>query len=333
MRILALIMMTLLLSTDLAVAATGRVTGGRAHVLPDWFKQSFLNIKEDAEELGASGKHLMIFVDLNDCPYCARTLDENFHGGPNTDYIRKHFDVVALNFQGDREVTWLDGKIYREAQMPSVLRILGTPTLLFIDRNGKQILKFMGYHQPDVFRAALEYVNSQSYQKQTLAQFIESRSKKPVYEFRPHPRFQEITDFSREKGPLLIIFEDRNCTDCASFHDKALNHPDVLAELKPFRVARIDASAESSIVDVDGKKTTPRKWAAALKVNNRPSLVLFDEGRKVTQTDGRLFHFHTKELLRFVSGKYYKRYDRFGLYVADRQAELIRSGKNIDFGE
>jgi len=333
MRKLALLFITLLVSSHLVLAATGRVTGGRAHVLPDWFKQSFLNIKEDADELGTSGKHLMVFVDLNDCPYCARTLDENFHGGPNRDFIREHFDVVALNFQGDREVTWLDGKTYREAQMPSVLRILGTPTLVFIDRDGKQVLKFMGYHQPDVFRAALEYVHSRSYRTQSLAQFIESRPKKPVYELRSHPSFQKISDFSGYKGPQLVIFEDRNCSDCGSFHDKALNHPDVLTELKPFRVARLDAGADTAIVDVNGKKTTTRAWASALNVNNRPGLVLFDEGQKVTQTDGRLFHFHTKELLRYVSGKYYKRYDRFGSYLADRQAELIRSGKNIDFGE
>ena len=81
----------------LAETAPARIVGSRAHVLPDWFKQSFLNIKDDAFSARQDGRHLLIFFDLNDCPYCARSLDENFRQGDNMVFIKKNFDVVALN--------------------------------------------------------------------------------------------------------------------------------------------------------------------------------------------------------------------------------------------
>jgi len=316
-----------------AEAPRGTATGGRAHALPDWFKQSFLNIKEDADEARQAGKHLLVFMDLNDCPYCARTLDENFHGGDNAAFIRQHFDVVAVNVRGDQEVTWIDGAHYTELKLAAKLGVFGTPTLVFISPDGKQVLKLMGYRTPATLRHALEYVQSREYRHQPLTDYIENRQKTPVYTFREHPRFEKVSDFTNYRKPLAVIFEDRNCADCDGFHDKVLNHPDVLTELEPYRVVRLDAYAETPIVDPAGKRTTPRAWAASLSLIHRPGVVLFDEGRVVAKLEGRFYHFHFKELLRFVSGKHYQRYNRFNSYLNDRQPALLQQGINIDFSE
>ena len=166
-----------------------------------------------------------------------------------------------------------------------------------------------------------------------LAEYIETQQKKPVHTLRDHPRFENVTDFANYRRPLAVIFEDRNCADCTGFHDKVLNHPAVLAELKPFRVVRLDAYADISITDIGGTRTTPRQWAAALKLTHRPGVVLFDEGREAARVEGQFYHFHFKEMLRFVSGKHYKRYDRFGAYLAERQPALLQQGVDIDFGE
>jgi hypothetical protein len=66
----------------------------------------------------------------------------------------------------------------------------------------------------------------------------------------------------------------------------------VLAELKPFRVVRLDAYAETPIVDITGRHTTPRGWAASLGLNHRPGVVLFDEGKEAGRVEGRFYHFH-----------------------------------------
>lgn len=333
--LLLLFCAALIATGEPAVAQTtpGRVTGGRAHALPDWFKSSFLNFQDEVDDIRKSGRHILVFMDLNDCPYCARTLDENFRRGENTEFIRRHFDVIAVNIKGSQEVAWIDGATYTEKDFALKLKVVGTPALVFVDPDGKKVLQLNGYRTPPTLRHALEYVHARAYRTQSLAEYVEQRQKAPVYAFRDHPRFENVTDFARYAKPLAVIFEDRSCADCAGFHDKVLNHPDVLAELKPFRVVRLDAGATTPIVDIAGKRTTPRAWAAALNLTHRPGVVLFDEGKEAARVEGRFYHFHFKEMLRFVSGKHYQRYDRFGAYLDDRQPELLRQGISIDFGE
>ena len=317
----------------LANTGTGKVIGGRPHALPDWFKQSFLDFKDDVEDARQAGRHIMVFMDLNGCPYCARMLDENFHNGDNLPYIREHFDVISVNVRGDRDVGWIDGKTYSEQALALKLKVVGTPTLVFIDPDGNKVLQLNGYRTPQTLRHALEYVNAKAYRQQSLSDFIEKKQAKSVYTFRDHPRFEKVTDFANYRKPLAIIFEDRNCADCDGFHEKVLNHPDVLAELKPYRVVRLDAYADTPIVDVSGKRTTPRKWAASLALTHRPGVVLFDEAKEAGRVEGRFYHFHFKEMLRFVSGKYYRQYDRFGSYLEARQPALLNQGIDIDFRE
>lgn len=335
-KVLKLLLCLALGWSAVAVAADaprGRMTGGRAHALPDWFKPSFLNFADDVEEARQAGRHILVFMDLNDCPYCARTLDENFHGGDNMPYIREHFDVIAVNVRGDRDITWIDGANYNEQALAVKLKVVGTPTLVFIDPDGNKVLQLNGYRTPPTLRHALEFVHTKAYRNQSLADYIEKRQKATVYKFRDHPRFENVIDFANYRKPLAVIFEDRNCGDCADFHDKVLHHPDVLAELKPFRVVRLDAYADTPIVDISGTRTTPRNWVAALKLTHRPGVVLFDEGKEAARVDGRFYHFHFKEMLRFVSGKHYRRYDRFGAYLAERQPSLLQQGVNIDLSE
>lgn len=330
-----LILFCIFLATSIAAAQTpsGTISGGRAHEMPAWFKSSFLNFQDEVSELRASGRHILVFMDLNDCPYCARTLEENFHQGANREYIQKNFDVIAVNVRGAGDVTWIDGANYNEQELALKLKVYATPTLVFIDPDGKKVLQLNGYRSPASLRHALEYVHTKAYRQQSLAVFTEKQKNAPVYKMREHARFEKINDFSRVRGPLAVIFEDRHCVDCASFHEKVLNHPEVLAELKPFRVARLDASAETALVDVSGTRNTSRAWAAALGLNHRPGVVLFQDGKEITRLEGRFYHFHFKELLRYVSGRHYQRYDRFGAYLSDRQAELLRQGVNIDLSE
>ncbi|MBI3523041.1 MAG: thioredoxin fold domain-containing protein [Betaproteobacteria bacterium] len=316
-----------------AATAPGRATGGQAHVLPGWFKSSFLNFKDEVDEARKAGRHILVFMDLNDCPYCARTLDENFRQGGNMEFIRKNFDVIAVNIRGANEVVWIDQATYTEQELAAKLKIVGTPALVFINPDGNKVLQLNGYRTPPTLRHALEYVRDKAYRNQSLAAYIEKQQQTPVYTFRDHPRFEKITNFANYLKPLAVIFEDRNCADCDSFHSKVLNHPEVLAELKPFQVVRLDAYSEIPITDISGRRTTPRGWAASLGLNHRPGVVLFDEGQEVSRLEGRFYHFHFKEMLRFVSGQYYKQYDRFGSYLNQRQSELLQQGVNIDFSE
>lgn len=311
----------------------GRLSGGEHYTLPDWFKLSFLDIPQDVAEARAKGRHLLVFLHMDECPYCARMIKENFAAGDNQPFIKQHFDVVAINVRGDREVTWTDGKTYSEKDLARAVKVLGTPTIVFLYHDGKKALQLNGYRDPRAFRDALEFVHGQHYRKQALSDFVRARDKPPVYTLRPHPRFAEVSDFRGYRGPLALLFEDRDCAPCADFHERVLARPDVQAEMAKLRFVRLDAYSDRSVTDLDGNATTAGRWAAALGLSYRPGLVLFDEGREIARADGRLYSFHFRELLRYVSGGHYRRLDSYSKYVAERQDELLKQGVSINMAE
>ena len=99
------------------------------HEPPSWFKESFLDIREDVAEAAKSGRRLMLYFHQDGCPYCAKLLRENFGDKAIADKTRKHFDVIAINLWGDREVTDLLGKATTEKAFAKALRVQFTPNV------------------------------------------------------------------------------------------------------------------------------------------------------------------------------------------------------------
>jgi len=333
-RLFAAIALVLSIVSVPAVAATtpGKVTGGQKYDMPDWFKMSFLELKDDLKEANEHGKQLMLFMHLEECPYCARTLNENFREGATREFIERHFDVIGIDIRGSRSVDWFDGRQYSEQELAHQLKVYATPTIIFLDPEGKIALRLDGFRKRQAFRQAVDYVQQKAYRHESLADFVAHQKQEP-YRFRAEPMFREMTDFRNFRQPLALMFEDRDCTDCDEFHDKVLHHPDVQAEISRYTVVRLDAYSDQPITDIDGKRTTPRQWAEKLGLTYRPGIVLFNEGRERARMDGMLYHFHFKELLRYVSGEYYKKYDSFSKYNAARRPELLQQGISIDYAQ
>lgn len=316
-----------------AETARGKLTGGIAHSIPSWFKTSFMNFPDDVAEAREAGKHVLVFLRLEQCPYCARMLNENFREGPAREFIQANFDVIAIDIRGGAETVWVDGNSYSETALGKHLKVFATPTVVLLGMDGKPALQLTGYRDPRALRQALEYVKSKSYTSQTFAEFLSQQPKPAIYEFRDHPLFSKQTNFKGYNKPLAVLFEDRQCGECARFHEKTLNHPAVMEEMKPFLFVRFDADSTEPIVDIDGNATTPAQWVKRLGLTYRPSVVLFNEGREINRIDNRLYHFHFKERLRYVSGRYYELYLTTAGYNAMRREELLKQGIDINYGE
>jgi len=141
---------------------------GVPYSLPEWFKPSFLDFRQDVAEARRQDKHVMVFLHLDHCPYCARLLKESFTSGDNHDFIRKHFDVIAVNVRGSLEVKWVNGATYTERGLAGHLGVRGTTTLVFLDQDARNVLQLSGYRDPRALRAALDYVQSRRYRNGPL---------------------------------------------------------------------------------------------------------------------------------------------------------------------
>ena len=317
-------------------ATRGKLTGGLAHTIPDWFKDSFLDLAEDASEAAESNKHVLLFMTLNGCPYCSKMLNVVFAG--DKDYIQKNFDSIAINIKGDRSVTPAGGEEMSEKDFARQQRVLFTPTIIFLDENAKQVYRINGFWNGKMFRSVMEFVSSKSYKTMTLPAFVKARAvqaktKQAAYKFRAHPQLQTISDFSKVKKPLLVLFEDKDCKGCDKLHDANFNRPAIKEVLKTFVFARLDGYSSEPIVDINGNKTTAQAWAKSLKLTSRPGMVLFDEGKERQRIDGELYGYHFQNALTYVSGKHYKTFDNWLLYSSDRSEKLLKAGQNIDIGD
>src|SRR5512143_726263 len=78
--------------------------------MPGWFKESFLNLREDVADAAKDGKGVMLYFYHDGCPYCERFIHVNFAQREISAKTRKKFDVIAIKLWGDREVTDLSGE-------------------------------------------------------------------------------------------------------------------------------------------------------------------------------------------------------------------------------
>lgn len=317
---------------DTAAAKRGVIKGGMPHEAPGWFKESFLDIQDDVDEATAENRHVMLFFQLNDCPYCSRMLEESFEAEPMQKLIQDSYDVIAINVKGDREIAFNDEVSLIEKELSEKLSVRSTPAILFLDKDNNAVVRVDGYRSPKRFKHILNYVSDKAYGKQTLAEYLNGHLEKDIYQLRGNKLFTEVTDVSAVKDPLMVIFEDGSCYDCAEFHDKLLARDDVQAEMKAFTVVRLDATSTDEITDPDGNKTTPKAWAESLKMIYRPGVLVFDEGKLLRRIDSLLLSHHFKEGLRYVGGGYHKT-QSYDEYSEKRTEELLAAGVDIDLSE
>ncbi|MCP4876016.1 MAG: thioredoxin fold domain-containing protein [Gammaproteobacteria bacterium] len=314
-----------------AAETRGKITGGVLHGVPEWFKESFLDIADDVDDASDADKHVLLFFELNGCPYCDRMLEESFESEPLGSYIQANFDAIAINIQGDREIAFNEEISVTEKELGEILKVHSTPALIFLNADNKTITRVNGYRAPERFRQILEFVATRSYQTTSLANYLQARLDKNVYQLRANPLFSQISDLSSIDGPLMVIFEDGSCYDCNEFHDGILADDRVRKEIEPFTIVRLDTGSNTTIIDVHGNQTTAAKLAREHEMIYRPGVLAFDEGNLLRRHDSLIFPHHFKESMRYIAGGYYEQTD-YHSYSLRRTEELLANGIDIDLG-
>lgn len=314
-----------------AEGATGKIVGAKMSSHPDWFKESFLDLAEDVDEAAQAGKHVILFLEMNGCPYCYKMVEENFKGAPYRDFIQENFDVIAINVLGDREVAMDAETALTEKTLSEQLGVTYTPATIFLDHTNQPVARVNGYRNVEDFRKVLDYVATKTYQQQPLTEYLAELKRAPRYSMRPHPHIQDITDLSSVTDkPLAILFENTACVVCDALHDGHLADPEVKQALKDFVLVRLDDRSDSPITAPDGSQTTARQFAEDLGINYRPTLVLYDQGTEIARIESMYYRYHFIGLLEYVGQRHYRTYpDSPFDYINAKTAELTAAGQNV----
>lgn len=332
--ILMLLTTIIIMTCSSHIVAAGKVLGGKSSEYPDWFKESFLEIAEDVAEASEENKHVMLYIYLNNCPYCHKMLEDNIKNAPYIDFIKQHFDIIAINMKGDRNVQMNDELSLTEKELATQLKVMYTPTIVFLNSNNKIVARTNGYRSVKDFKQVLNYVQQKQYEKTSLVKYL-NQHKSQVYSFRDHPQIKPLTDLKNAAAnPLAILFEDKACFDCDALHDKHLARQEVKDILKSFTLVRLDALSEQAIIDPQGNTTTAKAFAEELGLSYRPALVLFDKGVEIIRIQSMLYSYQFAETLRYVGERFYEKYpDSFYDYLNARTDELTKSGQDVYLSE
>ena len=323
------------LQTSVRAEEAAEAPAGAHFEIPAWFKNSFLDLRDDVATAAAGKRRLIIYIGQDGCPYCRELLQNNFSQKAIVDYTRKHFDVLAINMWGDAEITDFNGQQLSEKKFAEQLKVQFTPTLLFFDEAGKVVLRVNGYFPPHQLKAALEYVAGHHeksggfrayYNKLSPAAASGSLHSEP-YLMKPPYRLAN----RGSKKPLMVLFEQKVCAECDILHADILNHPATPGLMEKFDVVQLDMWGKTPVVTPDGKSLTASDWAKALGVVYAPSVVMFDaNGKEQMRIEAMLKTFHFQSVLEYIASGAYREQANFQRYIEERSRILRETGTEVD---
>ncbi|WP_293648202.1 thioredoxin family protein [Thiolapillus sp.] len=140
---------------------------------PDWFKDSFLDLKDDLKEAVDNGKRgIIVYFGQKRCPYCRQLMEINFKMPDIVKYTRDNFDVIGIDIWSPEEVTDPAGNTMSQRDYALKMGTNFTPSLVFYDKDGNIALRLRGYYPPYQFRAALEYVAGEHYKRERFNVYL-----------------------------------------------------------------------------------------------------------------------------------------------------------------
>ncbi len=315
-------LLALLVALATSAPSEAQVSSPHAVDIPRWFTETFLDMREDVREAAAQGKRVMIYFGQDGCPYCTALMQTNFSQRSITEKTRRHFVAIALNLWGDREVAWTDGRRMSEKALGRELRVQFTPTLLFLDEQGKVVLRLNGYLPPHRFEAALDYAAGLAGEGMPYDEYAKTAVKEAA-SAKLHDETFFVAPPIALSGPkpVALLFETPYCAGCDELHREALQRPEVRKLLERFSVYRL------ALNDLRNPQTT---WARELRVAYTPTIVFFDRGREVFRVDTYLRPFHFAAALDYVASRGYRKEPSFQRYLQSRAETMRGRGGKVD---
>jgi thioredoxin-related protein len=119
----------------------------------------------DLPRILRAGKPVIVLYEYDGCRDCRELRREGFTR-PEVRALLDRFTVVALDLAGGRKVVTPDARSIDERRWARELQVVYAPTLLFLDRDGREVFRSEGYLRPFHLAGSLEYVASGAYRRE-----------------------------------------------------------------------------------------------------------------------------------------------------------------------
>ncbi|WP_072680965.1 thioredoxin fold domain-containing protein [Arcobacter sp. LA11] len=317
----------------------GNFIGGKDTTMPSWFINSFLDFSEDIEDLSSQNKRFILFAHQDSCPYCHLFVTKNLSDKKTKEKLSKYFGITDINIFGNREVVTTKGNEYTEKEFALKEKIQFTPTLIFFDEEGKQILRLNGYINTEKFNLALDYIKDKKENTLTYKEYLtqnnedKQASSKLIEE---SDLFKKSKNFMRTKDSkkMAIFFESKNCKDCEMLHNKLLKDETTRNLLKKIDLFQVDMNSSKSIVNPQKIITKIKDWTKELNIVNTPTIIFFDEkANEIMRIEAIFKNFHFQSIVDYVVSNEYKKEKEFQRYLTKRANAIREKGIDVNIWE
>ena len=305
---------------------------GRASIVyPEWFKQSFLDLREDLNDaLDAGKKGIIVFFSFERCSHCKAFITKTLSDLSTRTRLQKSYDIIVMDIFNDIEVTDLNGNAMPISQFAEVSKARLTPTLIFYGSDKSQLVKIVGFYPPEKFNRVMDYIDTGSYKKLKLSQYLNSsiskniKKSKPVnynYQYFASAPYNLQTSRKDAKKPLFVVFDNPGCSACNRFHKRVLQDSVIKKSAEDYEAILLDRNDNNAkVILPNGRTITPNQWDKELKLHYDISVVFFDtQGNEVHRLDSETGRDRMMLSMQYVLDKGYQRHEQYLRWIREQQ--------------
>lgn len=139
-----------------------------------FFQDTFGDFTEELALAREQGKHgILIFFEMDDCPFCHRMKDTVLNQPKVQDWYRERFLCFTVDIEGDTEMVDFQGRSMAAKDFAfRVNRVRATPVFMFYDLEGTPVVRYTGTTRDvDEFLWLGEFVADDHYQSTKFTRF------------------------------------------------------------------------------------------------------------------------------------------------------------------
>lgn len=139
-----------------------------------FFNETFGDYSEELETAREEGKKaIMIFFEMDECPFCHRMKTTILNRPSVQEYYRERFLLFSHDIEGDIEMVDFQGNETTQKEYAvKVQRVRATPVFAFFDLEGNRITRYIGATaSAEEFKWLADYVADGHYKNTSFTRY------------------------------------------------------------------------------------------------------------------------------------------------------------------
>ena len=133
---------------------------------------TFLRYDEALKAARQQNKKIFVYYGRYGCGFCEKTNKESFSDPALKKIYVQHYILAYVDAESGRRLTLPNGEHITEMDLGARLKAKVTPVFIYMDTDGKTLLKIPGFQTVKDLTKYDQYIHGGHYKNKTLDQFL-----------------------------------------------------------------------------------------------------------------------------------------------------------------